>query len=513
MSGNNGIGMRALRLWAAVATAALLLVTGCGSTDRLPPKAFPPDVIATIDRIMQTGIDAGLIPGAAVSIIDPERGTFSRAYGFADVETGRRADVRDRYRVGSITKTFTAAAVLRLADEGKLSLDDHLSRYVDGIPNGDTITLRDLLGMRGGVYPYNRNPEFAPQVLAGEAAAQWTVEDSLRILRTHPDKATPPDTATEYSNSEYVLLGVVLEKVTGRPVRDVINGLAGDYGLTGTVYPGDANVPAPESHGYAYDGTVRRDVTQRTSPGVWGAAGMLTSTVTDLADYASQLGEGRLLRPETQRARTTFTTGMADGAPLEYGLGLMRAATWIGHTGGVLGYTAITMYHPDRKISVAVTVNQYTPALQTLLFLGAPSLWMNLAVALYPDTVPDIVNPVPPTAPAIPTPAELTGLIGTALDPAIPASDKGLRVEGDDADPELITKLARIYADASTTVTVDKVTDRGSGSLFATTTMTLPSGAVPMLIAFVPQDGAWRFTKDWVCMQVTGTGGSSPACA
>ncbi|QLY30111.1 beta-lactamase family protein [Nocardia huaxiensis] len=508
----NDFGVRIRRAGLLLVLAALVLVTGCGATNRVPAKAFPVDVIATIDRIMQSGIDAGLIPGAAVSIIDPERGTFSRAYGFADAETGRRADVRDRYRVGSITKTFTATAVLRLAEEGRLSLDDHLSGYVDGIPNGDIITLRQLLAMRGGVHDYSRDPEFRPQLDAHVPDRPWTVEDTLRVIRSHPEQAKQPDTATDYSNSEYVLLGLVLEKVTGRPVRDVINSLAGEYGLTATEYPGDASLSGPSSRGYGFVDDVRTEVTERTPPALWGAAGSLTATVTDLADYARPLAQGYLLRPETQQARTTFVTGTAFGAPLDYGLGLQREGTWLGHGGSVLGYSAMAFHQPDRKVSIAVTVNQNTPLYGALLPVTAGSIWWELADALYPDTFPDREVTAAAPLPAIPAPADLDSQLDQALDPAVPVSAKQLRVQGDEKDPELLTTLARGYVKYATTVNVVKTVE-GAGRLRVVTTATSPAGPAPMIVTLVPVDGAWRLSNAWVCLQLAGLGEQSPACA
>ncbi|AFU02640.1 beta-lactamase [Nocardia brasiliensis ATCC 700358] len=215
-----------------------------------------------------------MIPGAAVAIIDPRYGKFSRAYGFADVATERRSQIHDRYRVGSITKPFVAVAILRLVEAGELGLYDRLSKFVAGIPNGDRITIWDLLGMRGGVVDFSSDSVFEPLMMADAAMARWTPADTLRLIQRHRDKAQPPNYQTVYSNSEYFLLGLVLEKITGRPVGVVINELIGEYGLHETGYPNDAVMPAPASHGYAYSGDIRTDVTMRTAPAVWGGGGL-----------------------------------------------------------------------------------------------------------------------------------------------------------------------------------------------------------------------------------------------
>lgn len=505
MSGSNHhVLSRRISAVLALPLFAVLLTTGCGTTtDSDRAQAFPADLAGQIDQIMKSHIDAGLIPGAAVSIIDPEHGTYSQAYGLADTATGRRAEVSDHYRVGSITKTFVATAVLRLADAQKLSLDDPLRKYVDAIPNGDTITVRDLLGMRGGVYDFSTNPEFQPQLLTATPDRVWSIGDALRVIRDSPDKAQPPNSRTTYSNSEYLLLGLILEKVTGRPVRDVVNDLVGDYGLHDTGYPPDATLPTPDSRGYAYDKHVRTDVTARTPPTLWEAAGSLVASVPDLATYAAALGEGRFLEPRTATARTTFTDG--------YGLGLMRRGSWIGHGGAVLGYTSMTMYLPERKVSVAIAVNQYTPAYRPLLPIDATYIWTDLVAQLYPGTIPGLDN-LPTAQPPIPAPADLTAELAQALNPSIPASAKNLRIEGDDKDSDLVTKLARAYAHSALEVTVDKTTDIGRGRLIATTSTTTSDGNVPMLIPLVPIDNAWRLDDGWVCRQIIADGQQSPAC-
>ncbi|QVI21802.1 beta-lactamase family protein [Nocardia tengchongensis] len=420
------------------------------------------------------------------------------------------ASVSDHYRVGSITKTFTATAVLRLADDGKLSLEDRLSRYVEGVPYGDTITIRDLLGMRGGVYDFAADPEFAPQVRVPAPDRSWTTDDTLRVIRTHADKAQPPNTRTAYSNSEYYLLGLVLERATGRPVGEVINGLARDYGLDAR-YPNDTTVPTPESRGYAYAADVLTDVTTRTSPAVWGAAGAMTSTVTDLAAYAPVLTQGKFLQPETLRERTTFTAGTDAGTPMDYGLGLMRSGMWLGHTGAVLGDTAVTLYLPDRKISVAVVANQYEPSYKNLLPISALSIWQDIVVRLYPETVPWLTAPPSTSDPKVPSPAELTDQLRNTLDPTIPAAGKQLRASGDDKDPELTTKLARAYTGA--TVTVDKTTDHGDRIMYATARIAVAQKTVPMIIGFQARDGGWQLSNAWSCQQLALAGENSPACS
>ena len=467
---------------------------------------FSTDLAAKIDALVQARLDAFLIPGAVVAVSDPDHGTYTHAYGTADVETGRVSTVDDHFRIGSITKTFTATAVLRLADEGKLSLDDSLSAFVDGVPNGDAITLRNLLGMRGGVYDYTSDPEFAEHYFADPQTPGWKAMDGLRIIREHPDKATSPDKATVYNNAEYYLLGPVIEKATGTPARDVINDLVADLGLKNTSYPAGSAVPTPASHGYKYVYDVQTDVTASTPPSAFTTAGAAISTVGDLLKYGKLLATGKLLKPETHEARSQFTS-LGEGA--DYGLGLFDMAGWLGHGGDVLGYSTAVYYLPEHDATIAVAVNRYDPGLT--LPEGADSIFRAIAEELYADSVPreGDSEAAPPTPDAISLNVDLQ----EALDPTIAARTKTLRVEGDETDPELITQVANAFAEAQQTVQVDRVTDLGGGRLAATVTVALADGhKTPSVIAFVADDGEWKISQGWACYITSAQATPSPAC-
>ncbi|MGW4352214.1 serine hydrolase domain-containing protein [Nocardia sp. NPDC004582] len=164
-----------------------------------------------------------------IAIVDPEKGRYVRAYGVADPATGRAAQVGDHFRIGSITKTFTAAAVLRLVDDGRVRLTDTIEQYVAGVPNGAVITVGDLLGMRGGVYKLEGESGFTERGSARPPSGRWEDGDTLRAIIAHPERAKPPNQQTSYSNSEYYLLGLVLEKVTGKPLREVLGSTARDF--------------------------------------------------------------------------------------------------------------------------------------------------------------------------------------------------------------------------------------------------------------------------------------------
>ncbi|MFJ4650094.1 serine hydrolase domain-containing protein [Nocardia sp. NPDC088792] len=488
--------LRLRALFGVVAVSLLVGTTACGSGQHAGEKALDAALVQRIDGIVADHLAAGLIPGAVVAVVDPVAGTYIHAYGKADTATGRPAGVHDRFRIGSITKTFTATAVLRLVDDGKLRLDDPLERYVPGVPNGTVITIGNLLGMRGGVYDLAGENDFLTQSLAQTPGAQWHDGDRLRAIIAHPEKASQPDQHTVYSNSEYYLLGLVLEKVTGKPVGEVLQDLARQYGLDETTYPSDGAVPDLSVHGYAYDADTLTDVTQRVTPVLFGAAGSMISSVSDLARYGKALGTGELLKPETFQARTHFTD-LGDGT-VGYGLGLSRMNKWLGHDGAVLGYNSQLGYLPDRGVTVAVAINQFGPATTGALPVNAGLLWNDLVDALYPGTGLVETTPGTPADPPIPTAADLNNTLTEALRTDIPSARKALRITGDTTG-DLMTAWSATNAAQSVRVQVQQVRLLRQGLLMATGTMTSTVPAMPLSIPFVPGDGGWQLPTFWVC--------------
>ncbi|MFF2550835.1 serine hydrolase domain-containing protein [Nocardia sp. NPDC058058] len=493
-----------------VALVLATAIVGCGSHRGDETPSFPAELASKIDEIAASSMTAALIPGMMVAVIDPERGSYVHAYGVSDIATGRPATIHDSVRIGSITKTFTATAVLRLVDEGKISLDDRLDRYVDHIPYGDVITLRDLLDMRAGVWDVSTSGALFQQLTQKTPATEWREGDFLRAIVDNPDRATPPNTRTTYSNSNFFLLGLVLEKVTGKPVREVLDDLANRYGLHETSYPADATMRDPVSHGYAYFDENPTDVTARTTPATFGAAGSMVSTISDLAEYAGKLGRGDLLRPETFRERARVQDTAAPDAALPYGLGLMVNNGWLGHEGAVLGYTADVRYLPERKLTVVVAVDHYTvpPASFTLL---APVIWSDIVGALYPGTQGEGDNLWSAPTPPVPSADELTSQLRQTLDPNVPLAQRPLRGQGDAEDPDLTTRIGSFFGKLQVEFQVKKVTRIGQ-SLYATADASSLGGKSPMVFPLVSSEGQWRIDRPWACAWVRMAGDSSPAC-
>ena len=201
---------------ASLLVGVVLLIAACsrpGST--AGSSALKPIDQAALQATVDTAAKELLVPGAVVLLRTPQ-GEFTVTYGTTPLgaTTPPRADTH--FRIASNTKTMTAAVILQLAQEGKLSLGDPVSKYVPGVPNGDDITIAELLEMRSGLYNYTDAPELSAS-LDRDPTRVWTPDELLAIAFKHPPNF-PPGTAYEYNNTNYVLLGLIAEKVDGRPL-------------------------------------------------------------------------------------------------------------------------------------------------------------------------------------------------------------------------------------------------------------------------------------------------------
>ena len=307
-------------------------------------------------------------PGAVMAIRTPE-GTWMTTIGYEDWDkTGpMTADVHQR--IGSVTKTFTVTALLQLAEQGKLSLDDPIEKYVPGMPNGDA-TLDELASMRSGIPSYTFDESFQ-QKLFSDPNYVWTPEALTDLVRgAEPMYAA--GAMTFYSNTNTVLLGMVIEKVTGEPIEDVMRKqIIEPLGLTNTVFPTDASFPEPHAQGYTTQGTddhLPVDATDWNPSWGW-TAGAMTSDIDDLLVWGKALSTGEgILSPATQAERINsfdFSVpvylGEGRSAPQSaarsYGLGLGLALGWYGHTGELMGFNTVVQHHIDDDITLIVMVN------------------------------------------------------------------------------------------------------------------------------------------------------------
>jgi len=346
-------------LAAALTAVALTAVPFTGRV----AAAEPVDLIASVDAAVAARLAEMGAPGAIVGVSIPGQVDYLSAVGVSDLATGEPMSVDDHWRIGSVTKTFTGTAVLQLVDQGRISLSDPISRYVDGVPSGDAITL-DLLGrMRSGLFDYAEDDGFLNRVYAespiGPDAFALAPRELLEIAFAHlPNFA--PGAQYEYSNTNTVLLGLVVEKVTGQPLGDYLaQNVYPRVGMTQTSYPPNGLMPEPHSHGYTplpSGGTVDATLWNPT----WGdAAGRIVSNYPDVKSWAAALGKGSLLSPQTQAVRLQTAEVVPGG--VSYGFAVFDANGWIGHNGDIPGYTTVAAYLPARDATLVVFVNSDEP--------------------------------------------------------------------------------------------------------------------------------------------------------
>lgn len=329
-----------------------------------PTATAEPDIDQRLDAAITAKLTEMGAPGAIVGISVPGGIDYVRAFGVADTATGEPMSVDDHMRIGSVTKTFTGTAILQLVDQGRLSLSDPISRYVDGVPNGDRITL-DLLGrMRSGLYDYTQDQEaflgpIYTEAPKGPDAFPFTPQDLLDIAFAHPPDFAP-DAEYEYSNTNTVLLALVVERVSGIPFAEYLQQNVFDpLGLAQTSYPANGAMPEPFAHGYtpAPDGRIVDATFWNPS---WGdAAGKIVSTYADQRIWAEALGRGTLLSPGAQAARLANMSSVIPD--VGYGFAIFNAHGWIGHNGDIPGYATVTVYLPERDATLVVLVNSDVP--------------------------------------------------------------------------------------------------------------------------------------------------------
>ena len=303
------------------------------------------------------------IPGAIVGIWGPA-GEYVRAFGVADKATGALMKTDFYSRIGSLTKTFTVTAVLQLVDQGKAGLDDPIAMYIQDVPQGDQITLRQLARMQSGSVPYDDTEEFCEDYL-GDPQRPFTPQQLLEYSFAKPP-SFPPGTAWEYCNTNTILLGLLVEEISGQSVGDYLHQhILVPLALTHTALQTTAAFPEPHAQGYTALGAAPGGVRIATdwNPS-WGwTAGAMTSTLADLRIWTHAVATGTLLEPETQRQRLETVSMAHDGAadPNNYGLGIFNASGWIGHSGSLPGYQSVGAYLPQAQTTLVVLLNTDAP--------------------------------------------------------------------------------------------------------------------------------------------------------
>ncbi|MER6530178.1 serine hydrolase domain-containing protein [Streptomyces sp. NPDC001508] len=360
-----------LRNLAAAAAVAVALACSAGPAAALPAQRTPAQAAT---GSLQRHLGALVSDGATAALGQVrERGVAVWRGSAGTSDLARRPPVRPdgSFRIGSVTKSFVAAVVLQLAGEGRLRLDDPIGRHLPGVVrDADAVSVRQILNHTSGIYDYTEDPRVLEDPADPAALERWLstgrwrtwTPAALVALADDPAHAAyfPPGTGWRYSNTDYLLAGLLIEKVTGHTyAQEVTRRILRPLHLTHTRVPG-TSVRLPEPHAHAYllrPGHKPVDITEQNMSAA-GPAGEMISTADDLTRFTAALLGGRLLGPAQQRELTTAVDLGPDGG---YGLGLERArlscTTVWGHGGGMYGSTALSFGTPDGRRQLAVSFN------------------------------------------------------------------------------------------------------------------------------------------------------------
>lgn len=358
-----GAALLAVVAGATLPSAAAHAATVPGSAAQSAAQsAVAPDLDA-LTQALRNATAAGA-PGAMARFTGPD-GVRSRVEGVRDRVTGAAMDPRARFRIGSVTKTFSSVVLLQLVDEGRIKLDEPVNALLPGLLPDDRITVRHLLTHRSGLADYT-NVMFEHTVPGFEAVRNkvFTYQELVGLSLAEP-RTTEPGVAYKYSNTNFVVVGMLIEKVTGRPVakeyeRRIIKPLK--LKNTSYVHPGTA-IKGLHANGYLHPdeaGAPLVDSTEQTAS--WAqSAGAMISSAADLSTFMSSLLGGKLLRPGTLDAMLSVTPTDTTNTRF-YGLGLRRydlsCGTQVyGHTGTVQGFYTYAFTTRDGSRALSAMAN------------------------------------------------------------------------------------------------------------------------------------------------------------
>ncbi|WP_164013367.1 serine hydrolase domain-containing protein [Pyxidicoccus trucidator] len=336
-----------------------LWLAGCGDDGDDPrPRVSCEELSSRLQDALTQAVSEKALVGATASVRLPDC-TWSGAAGASRMEPAVAMVPGDRLRVGSITKTFISVVALQLQAEGRLSLDTPLATWLPDFPRADRITVRQLLNHTSGAANYTDHPGFLERAMA-EPGREWTVEE-LILLGAEHSPLFEPGAGWTYSNTNYILASVVIEKVTGTPfARQVRERILEPLELRSTGMDGSEALPPLTVRGLAHEDGAWVDLTELLHPSAIGAAGALISSAEDISRFYLALFEGSLLSPAQRAELTRWVPAEPGGAPA-YGLGLLLGTSPLGplhgHEGGVPGYSALAGYYPDHKAAVSVLTN------------------------------------------------------------------------------------------------------------------------------------------------------------
>jgi CubicO group peptidase (beta-lactamase class C family) len=343
-----------------------------------------PDHESRIDALMCAY--QGAVPGACVAVLHDGVAIFRRAYGLANVESQVAATTATNYRLASLTKQFTSAAILLLAEEGRLSIDDPVRKWLPTLPDAaDEIVLRHLLTHTSGLIDYE---DVIPD------GTTWPLHDAdvLRLLEAENRGYFPPGTGYRYSNSGYSLLALIVGRASGKDFASFLRErIFKPLGMQNTVaFEAGISAVVHRAFGYSASQHSWRRTDQSLTSAILGDGGIYSS-IDDLAKWDAALCEGRLLRPASLRLAFQAATPTDDPA-VQYGFGWRITGETRWHSGETLGFRNVIVRYLEERFTVMVLTNRDDPAPYPTalaiakIFIPAAAAWSAAHAAARPDS-------------------------------------------------------------------------------------------------------------------------------
>lgn len=339
--------------------AALLLAVGTSSGVVAQDALWGGALVSKIDSLAAAALAEGPVASLAIAVKKGDDLLLARGYGYADVENDVRATAETVYRIGSITKQFTASSIMQLVEEGRIDLDHLMTEYLPDFPmQGHEVTIRHLLTHTSGIRSYTGLASWRPKM-----TLDLTDAELVALFENEPFDFEP-GAEYRYNNSAFYLLGMIIEKVSGHTYREYLSAnIFQPVGLTGSSYCDERPIIRGRAEGYeTSNGELVNDA--YLSMNQPGAAGALCSTVIDLLSWTSALRAGRVVTPESYARMTTDHT-LNDGSAVGYGFGLgvgsLEGRSTVSHGGGINGFNTMLAHYPDSDLDVVVLSNTSGP--------------------------------------------------------------------------------------------------------------------------------------------------------
>lgn len=346
-----------------------LLILALGCTGVLScKKSTEPDfstlnnqIVAEWERVSDSILATSEVPGMIIGIWAPGRNlSWVVGKGKSNLSTGEKPGPSMKYRMGSLTKTYTYTVLLQLADSGRINLTDKLSQFFPGFPKADSITIRMLCNHTSGIFDYTETNPFLVSLMTNPLK-KWTSQEMIDLVMTEPFYFTP-GTNFRYSNTNTIIAGQIVEQITGNTIAEEIRQrVLGPLHLLNTSFPESPLMPEPYVHGYGWYEGDSTDVSEAYDPSMAGASGAMIADVYNLKAWVEQLYHGTLLSQEMQVERLIMIPAPGEDCE-EYGLGIMHKIyppMW-GHTGTIPGYKNWAGYCPSENVTIVISYNSTT---------------------------------------------------------------------------------------------------------------------------------------------------------